>query len=202
LAHVRIRSRITEIWPTLDQDQVIEAFKPMGESVDTAKAWLMEHGISRYTHSDNKQWIAFDTTASKAEELFQTKYFEHQDASGRTLASCDAYHLPANVSAHVDYITPGVKASDVTGRTRRSQFPERVRSGGRLGKRLRPPKFPFPPNATDISRCDQMISPACIRALYGIPETDPSRPVNPNNSLGIFSELSQCMQTSLHPASQ
>ncbi|KAK5164470.1 uncharacterized protein LTR77_009676 [Saxophila tyrrhenica] len=139
------------------QDQVTEAFQPTEQTVNTVKAWLEEHGINRYTHSTNKQWIAFDTTAAKAEELLQTNFFEHQHSSGRTLASCDSYHLPDSVSAVVDYITPGVKASDVTGRTRRSRQRRHETVGEQAVQRRDPTsdnEFPFPPDPTDLSRCD------------------------------------------------
>ena len=104
------------------QDDVISAFQPSHETVEAVTEWLRSHGITGFTHSDNKQWFAFDITVQKAEEMLETKYFQHQrrDAyDGGILfeATCDRYSLPRNLSEHVDFITPGIRSSDVTGRT-------------------------------------------------------------------------------------
>lgn len=40
----------------------------------------------------------------------------------------------------------------------------------------------------DLANCDVEITPACIRALYQIPELDSSYVPNPDNALGIFEE--------------
>ena len=44
------------------------------------------------------------------------------------------------------------------------------------------------PDITDISslaHCDELITPACVKALYGIP---PATKANPSNAMGIFEE--------------
>lgn len=103
------------------QAKVIEAFKPSDESVQAVIDWLSQHGITHVTHSENKQWIAFDLAASVAEALLQTEYFEHQTNKGSFEVSCDEYSLPEELREHVDYVTPGVKSKNITGRSRRSR---------------------------------------------------------------------------------
>lgn len=51
------------------QDEVIEAFKPSGETIRNVTSWLHSHGIFEFTHSDNKMWFAFDTSVGKAESM-------------------------------------------------------------------------------------------------------------------------------------
>lgn len=108
------------------QEDVIAAFEPTALTVRTVTEWLESYGID-FTHSDNKQWFAFDLAASRAEDLFQTEYFEHPISSQKTgellgvVASCDEYSLPANVAKYVDYVVPGVKSGDVTGRTEKGR---------------------------------------------------------------------------------
>ena len=62
-------------------EQVIEAFQPSSETVETVKEWLKSAGIplSTVTHSDNKAWLAFHAPASKMEELLHTEYHEYED---------------------------------------------------------------------------------------------------------------------------
>ena len=103
------------------QEDVVEAFKASDENVRTVEEWLASHGVVRTTLSDNGLWIAFDLPAEKAEKMLQTEYFEHQRAGGGFEVSTDRYFLPSHLKAHVDYIKPGVKGSDITGRTKRSR---------------------------------------------------------------------------------
>lgn len=73
-------------------DQVIEAFAPKQETVDSVRGWLIGHGINsnRITHSDNKGWLAFDATTEEAESILYTTYhvYEHLETSRKSLA-CD-----------------------------------------------------------------------------------------------------------------
>lgn len=103
------------------QAEVVEAFQPSGQTVKAVSDWLSLHGITRFTHSDNKMWFAFDLPASKAEELLQTEYFEHRNQKNTFEVSCDKYHLPQNLKDHIDYVTPGVKSKDITFRSKRSR---------------------------------------------------------------------------------
>ena len=103
------------------QKDVIEAFRPSDESLRAVTDWLGEHGITKFAHSDNRQWLAFDLPASKAEELLQTEFYEHQNSKGRFEVSCDEYSLPHSLQAHVDFVKPGVVSRDITGRSERSK---------------------------------------------------------------------------------
>ena len=63
-------------------EQVIQAFQPSDETVETVVEWLTKAGIptSAITHSDNKQWLAFDAPAWKMEELLHAEYHEYEDS--------------------------------------------------------------------------------------------------------------------------
>ena len=80
--------------------------------MEAVSAWLIDSGISSssITHTANKAWLAFFATASHAEQLLHTEYYEHHDeVTGGIMPACDQYHLPEQIQQHVDYITPGVK---------------------------------------------------------------------------------------------
>ena len=68
---------------------MIQAFAPSDVSVKAVKAWLSWHGIDQVVHSDNRQWLAFDISASRAEALFETEYFEHRNQKRTFDVSCD-----------------------------------------------------------------------------------------------------------------
>ena len=69
-------------------------FAPSEETVNAARQWLIDFGISsdRITHSDNQGWLAFDTTTEDAERLLHAEYhlYEHS-SSGSMTAGCDTY---------------------------------------------------------------------------------------------------------------
>ena len=101
------------------------------------------------------------------------------------LTRITSYHLPANISKHIDYVTPGVKfiiTSSKKSNIKRSSSIGKPR--GHSG-----PKFPIKPpthfpDPSSLDNCDILITPPCIKALYQIP----SAPTVPNaaNALGIL----------------
>lgn len=103
------------------QEDVIKAFEPADETLRAVTEWLAGHGIEHFTHTENRQWLAFDLPAHQAEKFLQTRYFEHRNSKGRFEVSCDEYSLPPALREHVDFVMPGVVSRDITGRTARSR---------------------------------------------------------------------------------
>ena len=97
------RSTFGQFW---SQEDIIEAFKPANGTINAVKGWLSSEGIEHTTHSDNKQWLAFDLPARQAETMLMTKYFERVLENGRVEISCDYYMLPMELQAHVDFVKP------------------------------------------------------------------------------------------------
>jgi len=170
-------------------DKVIESFKPSDETVTAVRDWLINVGgihDARITHSDNKAWLAFDATTEEAERLLRTEYHEYEHSStGHVYAACDEYHVPKEIQSHIDFITPGVKGTQI-GRTLKKRAHVN-------NKHWKPSPIPMPHPApfmpkfdNALDTCDVAITPACLRALYGFEPQDPHRKVNPSNSLGIF----------------
>ncbi|KAL9051920.1 MAG: hypothetical protein Q9162_005704 [Coniocarpon cinnabarinum] len=182
--------------------------------------WLHDSGIDtrRVVQSDNKAWLALDITAIEAERLLQTEYYEHLDSvTGGAIPACDNYSVPEHVSEHVDYITPGIKlfAPSLTKRTAKGGSVERASSKTktipkRKAKRAHPHRkgndSPFMQPApamekdqmamnttnSSLATCDQVITPACIAALYRIPPVNRTKDeLSPDNSMGIFESQNQ-----------
>jgi len=67
-------------------------FAPAVDTVSIVMDWLITAGIAkeRITHTDNKQWLAFDATADEAESLLHTEFHEYEfDQSGKGSIACD-----------------------------------------------------------------------------------------------------------------
>jgi tripeptidyl-peptidase-1 len=174
------------------QEDVLTAFAPSQDSVDLVGQWLESAGIAKHriTHSDNKQWLAFDATPEEAESLTHAQYHEYEHPKGYAMVGCEEYFVPKHLQEHIDYITPGVKRSIVSGPgiTKRSFKSSNERgSASWTPPRVRPASY-MPNNDTQLETCDTTITPACIQALYGFQAPDPHTYVSSNNSMGIFEE--------------
>ncbi|KAI7181527.1 hypothetical protein D0869_10313 [Hortaea werneckii] len=190
-------------------DEVIDMFKPSDETVETVKNWLSDHGITGHVQSENKGWMAFHATVEQAESLLHTEYFEYEDShTGGVLPATEQYHVPKHVQDHVDYITPGIKLlapsneDSHAGKHHRRSTPSmdevhQQRPYSHRYVKLNQLDVLNPENASgNLSTCDTTITPACIAALYGIPDANLS---HPNNSMGIFeAELQMWYQEDLN----
>jgi len=94
--------------------------------------------------------------------------------------ACDSYHLPSHISPHVDFVTPTVHFDAVLGK----------RSFEQAAKLVGQPNSGNGPKttgaietlSTGLEDCDQIITPICLRALYGL-EYEPLSPSQ--NSYGV-----------------
>lgn len=178
-----------------------EMYAPSQEAVLDVKAWLIHSGIDSNSiiHSENKGWLALDLPAWQAESLFQTQYHEYDHAKSpgeRVKVGCDEYHVPANLRHHIDYITPGVALSPSMIKSSLDVRKKRSLDVGKLVDKLisvlsKITRSPWAmPDAAkslplELQTCGRNITPACIRALYGLPGPQGLRN-DSVNSLGIF----------------
>ena len=186
-------------------EEVNEKFQPSVETVKSVKNWLLGAGIPedaiKTTH--NGGWMAIDISAGRAEDLFQTEFFEYYtDRDDSLRIGCDRYSLPDDIAHHIDYVTPGVTLSPpITRRAfEKRDIQKRNSWGGPPGHWPHGPGWHGPPHHPPhgpphwrpppglppaLQNCAMNITPTCIRALYDIPL--PSQDVA-GNDLGVFEE--------------
>jgi tripeptidyl-peptidase-1 len=157
-------------WST---EQVADTFAPSTNAIDAVTYWLKSSGISNYSQGKNRGWIRFNATVEQAELILETNYHIYLDeASGEEHLACDEHHVPKMVQQHIDFITPTIQLvpSDIHKRT-----PETKRNVDylplKLLKSLSKPIFP-----DELTNCSTMVTPACIRAAYGIPVSKTYQP--------------------------
>jgi tripeptidyl-peptidase-1 len=93
-------------------EEVTNLFAPSSATVDVVKSWLVDSGIreERISQSSNKAWLQFDASVDEMEQLLQAKYYYYEHVNGgRKHIGCEDYKIPAALSDHIDYVTPGVK---------------------------------------------------------------------------------------------
>lgn len=171
---------------------MIETFRPSQQTEDEVRNWLIDSGIpsQRITHTENKAWFAFFVTAKEAENLLFTEFHEFEDSiTGGVMPSCDQYYVPKHLRQHIDYISPGIKlmAPIESHREKRTTaMAEHGIESRSMHHVLNHGQVPST-DPNNLSTCDQLVTPACIAALYKIP---PGTSKIRGNSLGIFeSEL-------------
>lgn len=170
----------------LSAQEVHDFFSPSDETVDAVRTWLVEAGVdaSRIMGYQNKGWLSVDMPVWEAEELLSAEYYEHHTKDGVRIGA-DEYSLPGHISAHIDYIRPGVMMSPPLKKSieKRGAVP----IPGYRPPRLNPNRFlhtppPLPPAAhalpPDLQHCGVNITPACVKALYKIPAATDSDPAN------------------------
>lgn len=119
------------------------------------------------------------------------KRFQLMVDSGNTCR----YHVPEHLVSHIDYITPGIKLTPVVKRTVKSKRSTAVQQKKRNCISAGSPSFDgvpwdWKPAAAarlpaDLQGCGRNITPACIKALYQIPDADKA---TPGNSLGLYQQ--------------
>lgn len=164
-------------------EEVEIEFAPSTESVQSLMDWLALSGVNDARLSRNKLWIAFDASASRVEDLFETELYEYTDSrEGGIHIGCDQYSVPSHLATNIDYITPGIKPSPplvkhideqdglqkASRETHASLSPrlESLSPSG-VGARNTPPGYgSLPP---ELHNCGRNVTPPCLRALYDIP---------------------------------
>ncbi|VDC01711.1 unnamed protein product [Peniophora sp. CBMAI 1063] len=171
-------------------ERVVDFFKPADHTVDTVIAWLGEYGLTeRVKLSASKSWLQLNATVAEVEELLGTEYHLYTHPSGVEQISCDEYHVPNYISEHIELIKPTVHFNHRAGHQKERQV---ERFGKRSISRLGQPgsstgpktngKKPTLKSSSDLSTCDEFITPDCLRALYSINHTPVA---TKKNSYGI-----------------
>lgn len=157
-------------------EEVLEAFAPSEETVQAAIAWVTSTlGIDRTKLSlgPSRGWLSFQSSIGEAEALLSTEYWLYEHESQESMAAgVDHYSVPEDLAEHIDFVFPGVVLGELT--------PE---FGSRRRKRASRDRRQVSGNTT----CASLVTPACIKELYGLPTADKA---NANNSLGIYESSS------------
>ncbi|KAI0018743.1 subtilisin-like protein [Xylariomycetidae sp. FL0641] len=174
----------------MTSEEVIDFFAPQQSSIDAVTDWLTSSGISkdRIGLSVNKQWIQFDATAGEVEELLFADFHVWQHQDGSFDISTEAYHMPATVQEHVDYVTPGTRLRNKrqAGKTTMMKKTKRETASGYKND-VKPfttvlPSFPNPNSTT----CSIYVTADCTRVQYNMPNGTSDFP---GNELGVFESL-------------
>lgn len=91
----------------LSQEEVLILLSPTEESVDTVKRFVAEFGSQAECATPNCDFVSCVVNISTANAMLGAQYKEYvHDSAGVTLHATDQYSLPAEIAAHVDFVSP------------------------------------------------------------------------------------------------
>ena len=192
-------------------EKVAKMFAPASETVDAVHGWLIDAGFvrERVRVASSRGWIEVNATVEEAESLLRAEYhvYRHGESGQKHIGSsldfssvkcmsgarvltgptaCDEYYLPEHVRPHVELVMPTVHfdaairkhGSDGSAmKVGRPGFRRGLKSGGTIDVHSEIAE-------DSVDRCDVHITPACLRRLYGIPDSWQPKAAD-RNSLGI-----------------
>lgn len=144
----------------LSTEEVAALIAPSNLTQTLVENWLVEQKVEKFMwHEPGRDWISANVTIQMAENMLQTKYFElvHDDSGTRVKRTTD-FFLPLHLREHVEVIHPTTSfiqprshsaRGNVSAVDKRSDFVQ-VRDENNLPH-----------------DCDTMMTPDCIRSLYG-----------------------------------
>ncbi|KAH7883231.1 peptidase S8/S53 domain-containing protein [Phlebopus sp. FC_14] len=151
--------------------EIARMFAPSDETISTVRNWLISNGLSedRINLGRAKGWLQVDVTVEEAERLMNTEYNVYTHVTGQQHVGCEAYHLPEDISPHVDFVLPSVHFD--TKLKRRSGDSDSVpaRDIGQPGVGITPKTTGSVLElVNELEQCDEYITPICLRTLYGL----------------------------------
>ncbi|KAJ6480620.1 peptidase S8/S53 domain-containing protein [Mycena vulgaris] len=151
--------------------RVAKHFSPSDEAVHVVTSWITGNVFAkeRMRVSRTKGWVMVNATVAETEMLLSTEYHVYVDeSSGVEHIACNAYRLPAHIVPHVALVTPSVDFHTVLGKRSSSTRPRPGHPIAGISPHKVASTPAIIPHSDDLEHCDQMITPACIRALYGL----------------------------------
>ncbi|KAK3694162.1 peptidase S8/S53 domain-containing protein [Podospora appendiculata] len=147
--------------------KVVEVFSASDSAIADTKTWLLSEGVDagRISTSAGRNWIKVASTVGEAATLLDATYGVYENDDGARIVACESYSVPAAIKAHIDFITPTIQFDSGMASTRGSVNRRRDAFAPKT-KKLPPHQHP---GVDSLKNCSEVTTPACLRALYGIP---------------------------------
>lgn len=166
----------------LSTEEVVKVFSASDEVIEATALWITSTlgiGKERLTLGAGRGWLTFQSSIQEAEALLNTEYWLYEHTLDEQMAmGTDYYSVPEELAEHIDFVFPGVVLGEIhKGPTATSSTSD---------TKPRPLKR-SPRQQTADATCADLVTPACIKEVYGLPTADKA---HPNNSMGIFEQSS------------
>ncbi|KAF7307385.1 Family S53 protease-like protein [Mycena indigotica] len=167
----------------LSADEVKSFVAPSDEAVKAFNSFASANGLKTTSTSPFGEWVTVSLPVAKANKLFGAKYtnFTHADVPEPIMRTL-SMSLPSELVGHIDVVHPSTAFTVPNTRPRKSiQFD---------GAPKREATAPESCNVND-SNPGNVLTPACLQALYNIPTTPATQENNPLLVTGYANEWAQ-----------
>ncbi|KAM5534011.1 hypothetical protein V8D89_012331 [Ganoderma adspersum] len=157
----------------LSKGEVEQLVAPSSASSQAVTAWLSKNGITPESTSASGDMVTIQVPATKANTLLNANFTTYvHEASNTTMVRTLAYSLPDAVHDHIAFVYPTTQFIPPS----KSRVEFKAIGAPTFSKRSRSKRADVP------AQCAQVVTPACLQALYNIPPTPASAQ---GNSLGV-----------------
>ncbi|KAI8212522.1 Aorsin [Colletotrichum sp. SAR 10_76] len=154
---------------------VIDKFAASDETIAAVQSWVSANGATSILSKD-RGWLHVNATVADAERMLHAQYYEYRQTVGNhSTVACEEYFVPEDIQHHIDFIQPGVILAAPKTPQLNTKFRKRGFSSAQQAGAVRA--------SNDTSACSDNVTPACIKALYKIPDNTFN---HSSNSLGIY----------------
>ncbi|KAI1812867.1 subtilisin-like protein [Poronia punctata] len=128
---------------------------PRDETLSTVQAWLKEAGVEQV--EKDADWMTFKTTVGVANKMLDTQFswFVSEEAKPRKVLRTLEYSVPDDISEHINLVQPTTRFAA-------------VRPNHETSDRIWEISEQTLAAAAPEDDCDTLITPACLKKLYGI----------------------------------
>lgn len=159
----------------LSKEEIDDFSRPTDKTTSKVTTWLLAAGISSDDILNQGRLMGLTTNISQAEVLLQTKFHEYGNKN-KTIVRALQYSLPASLHEQILFVQPTTRFVQT-----RPMY-HSVRNSV-------PVSPPPDPEAGDDNKCNQIVTPICLRGQYHI-LSDTGGHLD-NNKIGVSGYLDQ-----------
>lgn len=151
----------------LTMEEVDALVAPASASVIAVTAWLAAHDIEATRVTSNGDFLSAIVSVEAAEALLNTSYaqFYHNATGTAVTRGSTPYSIPEHLAAHIDFVSPTITFPPVHNRPKRSA-------------------------AVGVTKKFK-VTPAFLRSLYSMTDSDVGKGAASNNSQAVASFIGQ-----------
>ncbi|KAB8260229.1 peptidase S8/S53 domain-containing protein [Aspergillus pseudonomiae] len=157
----------------MSRDEIRNFLYPSDVAPQKVLSWLEAAHVPAASINNQAGWLSFTVSISQAEQLLRTRFyiFEHKKSKA-TIVRTLKYSVPKEIRYFVQMIQPTTRF-------------------GQLMPQAEPPLLQaLPVTLKDpVAGCSSIVTPSCLRDLYGIPDSKPKP--DRHNRLGVSGFLGQ-----------
>ena len=155
----------------MKREEIDDLLRPSDNALNAILSWMKSEHVPNDKIERHGNWLTWTIPVSQAEKMLHTRFraFRNDDSQNVDIRTLE-YSVPRHVYDHIQMIQPTTRFGD--------------------SNPQEPPWSNYSPDPHSLDdSCSSVVTPGCLRALYGVYDTQ-AHP-NPQNTLGMSGFLDQ-----------